>query len=87
MKCENCFHYAVCLAEIYLDDELESCKDYVDSETTITIPTVSEKDSEKIRKMASNGYAFVKADLLQKLVDESAELAKLKISEKRELFR
>ena len=83
MKCKNCFHYAVCLAEIYLDVELESCKDYVDSETTITIPTVSEKDNEKIRKMASNGYAFVKADLLQKLVDESAELAKLKISEKR----
>lgn len=81
MKCENCFHFLVC-DRVLKTKNPEKCKFRADSETTVTIPTVSDIDSEKIRKMASNGYAFVKADLLHKLVNESAELAKLKISKR-----
>lgn len=81
MKCENCFHFLVC-DRVLSTKNPEKCKFRADNETTVTIPTVSDQDSEKVRTMASNGYAFVQVDFLQKLVNESAELAKLKISKR-----
>lgn len=81
MDCNKCFHFLVC-DRVLKTKNPEKCKFRTDNETTVTIPTISDQDSEKVRTMASNGYAFVQVDFLQKLVSESAELAKLKIEGK-----